>query len=497
MAVASIETTADDGFVDNSSEIFFKPSISPSGWSRQVAADLVAVGDIAAILLGVTLPAYIYSSVGNLDIPATSILRIGLISSIIVYVCLNNWGLYSTAKMNDFPLHPGALLMALAIAVLAVLGLGLPFTAGDYIHVWYWSATWLSASYLLLLTNRVFANAVLKKMTKAGRFDMQVAVFGAGTIARRVRDHLSNPALGINFVGVFDDRHGQARLNTHGLEITGKVQDLIATGRAGNIDQIIVALPPSADGRMATIVKQLEQLPVSVHVVTHIASDLIEECPAHKVSSLGPVGLLDVKAKPLSDWAPTLKRVEDYGLGTLLFLISLPLLCIIGLLIKLDSPGPALFRQRRGGLNQQEIEVFKFRTMIVQEDGSDVQQATENDPRVTRVGWLLRRTSLDELPQLLNVLRGEMSLVGPRPHAIIHDQQWSELLQHYVNRHQVKPGITGLAQVRGFRGRTIGKNNIEDRVSNDLEYIANWSLWLDMKIITRTIWAITIGKNAH
>ena len=468
-----------------------------SRWSRQVAADFVAIGDVAAVLIGVALPAYIYTVVGGVHVPVTMALRIGLITSIIVYMCLRNWGLYATTEMHDFPVRPAALLCALAIAVGAVLGVGLPFATNDIVHILVWSMTWVSASFVLLLANRTLANTLLSRLTATGRFDTRVAVFGAGAIARRVRDHLTDKRLGIKFVGVFDDREGQERLDTHGLEITGKIDELIAIGRAGQVDQIIVALPQAADGRMAAIVGLLEQVPVSVHIVTHIASDLVQAGPAHKVSSLGSIGLLDVKARPLSDWAPLIKSVEDYGLGTLFFLLCLPLMASIALLIKLNSRGPVLFQQRRRGHNQKEIEVLKFRTMAEHDDGGVIVQATKDDPRVTRIGKFLRRTSLDELPQLINVLKGEMSLVGPRPHAVAHDVQWGEMLETYVNRHQVKPGITGLAQVRGFRGPATEPNTIENRVNNDLEYIANWSLWLDLKIIARTIVAVAIGNNSH
>jgi exopolysaccharide biosynthesis polyprenyl glycosylphosphotransferase len=183
--------------------------------------------------------------------------------------------------------------------------------------------------------------------------------------------------------------------------------------------------------------------------------------------------------------------------GGLLLVLALPLMALIAVAIKLESKGPVIFRQRRRGLNFAVIDMLKFRTMHVMEDGASVVQAQAHDPRVTRVGRVLRRFSLDELPQLINVVRGEMSLVGPRPHALAHDAQWGEQVRTYGIRHQMKPGITGLAQVEGWRGEVTSENDIASRVKQDLAYIRNWSLGLDLKILLRTIGAVIAGKNAY
>jgi putative colanic acid biosynthesis UDP-glucose lipid carrier transferase len=235
-----------------------------------------------------------------------------------------------------------------------------------------------------------------------------------------------------------------------------------------------------------------------MHVCTHILSDLIDRKTAsHKVSSIGPIGLIDIKRKPLADWGRILKAALDYGLGGLLLVLALPLFALIAIAIKLDSRGPVFFRQRRRGLNHRLIEVFKFRSMKVLEEGAEVKQATKGDPRVTRVGRLLRATSLDELPQLINVVRGEMSLVGPRPHALVHDEFYGELLESYANRHQVKPGMTGWAQINGFRGETETHDKMRLRVEHDLHYIDNWSFVLDLKILVLTPFYGLLGKNAY
>lgn len=465
-------------------------------WSRQVAADIVGLLDAAAVTVGALVPAAIYELQGNAIVDWGLLFRSGVAGAIITYMCLRSWNMYDRSRTHDFPKQPVTLLTALAIGIASVIGLGLP----DIIrqgHLWVWFLTWLAASNLLLLLNRTAANMILARLTAEGRFHEHVAVFGAGEIARRVKEHLSNPDLGITLAGVYDDRAGEERLDAAGLDVAGRLADLTEVARAGEIDRIIIALPQSADRRVANVVRKLEHLPASIHVVTHISSDLADSGRTYKVSNMGPIGLLDTKAKPLADWAPFIKRSEDLVVGLLLLLIFLPLFPLIAAAIKLESKGPVFFVQKRRGLNQRVIHMVKFRTMRVLEDGDDVRQAVPGDDRITAVGRILRRTSLDELPQLINVFRGEMSLVGPRPHALVHDEQFGEMLETYANRHQVKPGITGLAQVMGHRGETATPGKVEARVNADIEYIRNWSLGLDLKILANTIAAVVKGENAH
>ncbi len=466
-------------------------------WSRKVAADCVALADGATVFFGAAVPASIYGSVGGIVTNGTLLAQSSMAAALITHLCLRYWNQYDTQNMHNFPLNPGRMFAGLFIGLLTIVGLGLPHAVKDG-HIWIWFITWLSASFTLMIFSRAMCSLVLKKMTAAGRFDQRVAVFGAGAIARRVHDHLINPALGLKFAGVFDDRIGQERLNPEGLEVTGRLEDLVAAARNDEIDQIVIALPQSAADRISLIARKLTQLPVSVHIVTHISSDLVEAGGfRHTVSNLGPVGMIDVKPKPLEDWSKIIKFFEDRVLGFFMLFCGAALFPLIALAIKLDSKGPVFFFQHRRGLNYRSINVIKFRTMHVQDHHAEVQQATKDDARVTRVGKVLRRLSLDELPQLLNVMIGEMSIVGPRPHALVHDEQFSEQLESYANRHQVKPGITGLAQVRGFRGETSDPADIEARVKADMEYIRDWSLWLDLKILFQTMFAVVTGKNAY
>lgn len=465
-------------------------------YSRKIIADVIALLDFLAMFIGSLLPALIYRNAGNMVADWQLLLQACFASSIMGVLLLKTWNMYDTSRMHDFPIHPGRLFAAVVLPTGILLGLGMPQALIEG-HFWIWFLVASSAAYTLLLAIRGLAHPMLQRMTAAGRFDERVAVFGAGQIARRVHDHLTNPESGVHFAGVYDDRAGTNRINPEGLEVDGKLEDLLETGRREAIDKIVIALPQSADNRIAHVANKLEQLPVSVHVVTHIASDLIEAGPTHKVSNIGTVGMLDVKHKPLTDWAPIVKRLEDIVLSSALLIATLPLMAIVAVLIKLDSKGPVIFRQRRSGMNARIFDMLKFRTMHVMEDGDDIPQAEKGDARITRVGKFLRRSSLDELPQLFNVLRGEMSLVGPRPHALVHDEQFGEMLTSYANRHQVKPGMTGLAQVSGLRGKISSTENVEARVNADLTYIRNWSLGLDLQILCRTVWAVIRGTNAH
>lgn len=472
-----------------------KPGAIRATWSRQVAVDTIALLEVAAVVIGGLAPALIYAVVGGAETSWALVAQSLIVASIVSHLCLRRWGMYDPMRLHDFAERPAILFSGLGLSLIAVLGIGLPYAVKSA-HIWIWYAVWFLTSATLLLSIRGIARPVLARMAARGYFDRRVAVFGAGQIARRVNDYLADPRLGIQFVGVYDDRAGEDRLNPEGLTVAGKLEDLIEAARADKIDQIVIALPQSADHRIVMVAKRLEQLPVSLHIVTHISSDLMEGV-GHRVSSIGNVGLLDVKAKPLADWAPIVKRAEDLLIGTLFLVALSPLMLLIAIAVKLDSAGPVFYRQRRRGLNQRVIEILKFRTLHVVEPDDQVKQVVPNDPRVTRVGRILRRTSLDELPQLVNVLRGEMSLVGPRPHAVIHDEQYGREFEEYANRHQVKPGITGLAQVKGLRGETSSPDKMKSRIEQDIAYIAGWSLWLDLKIIAATMWAVLTGRNAH
>jgi Undecaprenyl-phosphate glucose phosphotransferase len=242
------------------------------------------------------------------------------------------------------------------------------------------------------------------------------------------------------------------------------------------------------------LIKKLKVLPNDVKLCPEYVGSTM---PVRGVLPVAGIPMLSVLERPLSGWSLVLKNLEDRLVGAVLVALLSPLIGIIALAIKLDSPGPVFFRQRRYGFNNNAIVVWKFRTMLHRpDDESVVPQATRNDPRVTRVGRFLRRSSLDELPQVFNVLRGEMSLVGPRPHAVAHNEQYAKIIDDYLSRHRVKPGITGWAQVNGLRGETDTPEKMRLRVQHDLYYIDNWSFWFDLKILALTPFA-AINRNAY
>ena len=264
--------------------------------SRQVSADIVAIGDILAMVFGGLLPALIYATVGKVTIDQVMVMQSVLVAGFISHLCLRFRGMYDTSRMESFPLDPFELMIAVICGMIGVLGIGLPLALRN-MHIAVWYAAWVSASFCLMLYCRMMARNIIAKLAKNGRFDERIAVFGAGQIARRVHDYLKTPGIGIHFAGVFDDRAGQDRLNPEGLDVTGKLEDLITACREGTIDRIIVALPQAADQRVSTIIEKFADLPVSTHIVTHMASDLVDGDISHKVSNLGPVGLLDLKKK--------------------------------------------------------------------------------------------------------------------------------------------------------------------------------------------------------
>jgi len=264
--------------------------------------------------------------------------------------------------------------------------------------------------------------------------------------------------------------------------------------RQGLIDVVYIALPLRAEQRTASILAGLADTTVTVYMVADFLCYSLLHAQWSHVGAIPVVGMHNTPFEGIVAWV---KRLEDLALGSLIVLITLVPMALIAMAVKLSSPGPVFFRQWRYGLSGKKIRVLKFRTMTVCEDGPDVKQATKNDRRVTRLGGFLRRTSLDEFPQFLQVLTGELSLVGPRPHAVAHNEQYRSLIHGYMLRHMVKPGITGWAQVNGWRGETAEIEKMEQRVRHDLEYIRNWNLLLDLKIIFLTIFGFKNRRNAY
>jgi putative colanic acid biosynthesis UDP-glucose lipid carrier transferase len=317
------------------------------------------------------------------------------------------------------------------------------------------------------------------------------------SLAQRV-ERTSSSALRI--AGFFDDRAphrlgaGAGEASPSEPALKGSLKDIVPYVQANGIDVIFVALPVSHIARVQTLLDDLRDTTVSIYYVPMVFP--LDSIQGGTSEFLG-VPLIALCETPLHGTRGVSKRLTDLTLASLILIPIAPVMLIIALLVKLSSPGPIVFKQRRYGLDGQEIIVYKFRTMTVTEDGSSIRQATVADSRVTPLGGFLRRTSLDELPQLLNVLQGRMSLVGPRPHAVAHNEMYRKLIKGYMLRHKVAPGMTGLAQVHGMRGETQTLEQMEARVKYDLEYLRNWSPLLDLKILFKTLLIVARGDKAY
>jgi len=358
------------------------------------------------------------------------------------------------------------------------------------------SSAWFVFTPLFLCAARVGVRVALRVLRFQGRNIRRVAILGMTEDAERLATSFAKrPWLGLKLLGIYDDRSEDRRHpSVHpDCAVAGSSADMVQACREGKLDAVYIALPLRAEVRTGEILASLSDTTVSVYLV----ADLLYYSLLHaQWSQVGNVPVVSLHDSPFEGVVGWVKRMEDLALGTVIVIIALiPMLCI-ALAIKLKSPGPILFRQRRYGLCGRQIRILKFRTMTVCEDGPDVVQATKDDIRVTKLGSFLRRTSLDEFPQFFQVLTGELSLVGPRPHAVAHNEKYRALIHGYMLRHMVKPGITGWAQVNGWRGETAEIEKMEERVRHDMEYIRNWNLLLDLKIIFLTIFGAKKRRNA-
>jgi len=355
---------------------------------------------------------------------------------------------------------------------------------------------WFVLTPLMLIGFRFGVKAFLAELRRKGFNTRSVAIVGAEMHGERLAEVINQtPALGYRLVGFFEDRlkSGRTAESLKG-QIEGNFDELIARAKNGEIDLIYITLSSKGQERIAQLIDRLRDTTASVHLVPDFfVYDLLHS----RWANIGPVPTLSVFESPFMSVNGWLKRFEDVVISSvILLLISVPML-IIAFGVKLSSAGPIIFKQRRYGLDGKVIWVWKFRSMTTCDDGGKVVQATKNDMRVTKFGAFLRKTSLDELPQFINVLRGEMSIVGPRPHAIAHNEEYRKLISGYMLRHKVPPGITGWAQINGWRGETDTIDKMEKRIEYDLWYIRSWSIWLDLKIIFQTLFKGFRAANAY
>jgi putative colanic acid biosynthesis UDP-glucose lipid carrier transferase len=355
---------------------------------------------------------------------------------------------------------------------------------------------WFLMTPVLLITVHWLILYQFRRKALKNRHSNTAVIVGVNEVSHKLIQRFNqNPTL--SSVGFFDDREQQRvaeYLEESGQQLLGPIASAAAFVKAHKIKRIYIALPMSAQPRILSLLDDLRDTTASIFFVPDIFMfDLIQG----NISTIHGIPVIAVCESPFTGTNGTLKRGCDVLLSLLILLLISPLMVVIALGVKMSSPGPVLFRQKRYGLDGKEILVYKFRSMTVMENGDQVTQATRQDPRITRFGAFLRKTSLDELPQFFNVLQGRMSIVGPRPHAVSHNELYRSLIKGYMIRHKVKPGITGWAQVKGYRGETETLDKMQARINHDLDYLRNWSLFLDLIIIFKTIGVVIKDKNAY
>ncbi|HEV7274990.1 MAG TPA: undecaprenyl-phosphate glucose phosphotransferase [Devosiaceae bacterium] len=428
-----------------------------------IHAAYVAVGDAfyIAIILGATLSA-------NILFNATRTHRIGAYRSVLMQYgrVLASWSLVFTV-----------------IAVALFL-----FKASDMVSR-VWLVSWYASGAVMLVLYRMALRALVVRWTREGKLKRRTVVVGGGRDAEVLIEAIETSAENdIRLLGLFDDRFDdRSPESVAGIEKLGKVADLIEFARRTRVDLVIVSMPLSAEKRVLQMLKQLWVLPVDIRLSAHM-SQLRFTSKAY--SYVGDVPVFDMADRPISDWNLVFKWLFDKTVAATALVLLSPVMVATAVAIRLESKGPVFFRQKRHGFNNQLIDMYKFRSMYTDmTDAAAAKLVTKDDPRVTRVGRFIRRTSIDELPQLFNVLRGELSIVGPRPHALqakADNKLYYEAVEGYFARHRVKPGMTGWAQIHGWRGETDTVDKIMQRVNHDLYYIENWSLLLDIYIVFMT-----------
>jgi len=404
-------------------------------------------------------------------------------------------GIYRSWRLASLREESGRVVATWVGVIAGMIGLAfLTKTSADFSRVAL--MVWFALAPAFLVALRVSARLLLRQLRRHGRNTRTVGIAGTGRLALQAKSKIEQAGwIGLRIVGFFGD---PSPVGTAGSEdppqARGDFTEMVARAHLGELDYIYIALPAVEERRIEQLVRALADTTASVYVVPDLFVSTIMQARWESIGGLPVISVFDTPFYGVDGW---LKRLEDLLLASAILLLSAVPMLAIAAGVKLSSRGPVLFKQRRYGLNGRVVEVWKFRTMTVLEDGAEVPQATRNDPRVTPFGAFLRRTSLDELPQFFNVMMGDMSVVGPRPHAVAHNELYRGLIEGYMLRHKVKPGITGWAQVNGWRGEIDVLEKMQKRVEFDLEYIREWSLWLDLKIVALTVWRGFRSENAY
>ena len=476
-----------------------RPLHRPAWLSPEMTAFMVGASDFSLVLSAAAVAFAAYPEVMDQAVPEPGrhVLTSFLAATLFVGVFARLGG-YRCKHLGTLNWQFPRTLMTWGLTVSVVLLVAfLSKTSVSYSRGW--ALVWIITTTILLLTGRCFLHAVVTSRAGGSYFARKVAIIGAGKegerLIARLRDEQDKSVL---ICGVFDDRKARLPGSVCGLRVLGTTDDFLRFARSAPIDEVVIALPVGAEQRLKSLCDKMKELAIDVRLSLE---PLAESLNVRSMGRLGSVPVLEVVDRPVKNWGAVAKWIQDKLISSLLLVFLGPLMALIALLIKLDSPGSVFFVQKRFGFNNEVIWVLKFRTMHVDcSDPSGALRTLQNDPRVTRVGRVLRALSIDELPQLINVLRGDMSLVGPRPHPVAMKaggRLYGEAVEQYLHRHRVKPGITGWAQVNGLRGEIDTLEKAHARVIHDLFYIEHWSVWLDLKILLRTIGILASRDNAY
>lgn len=390
--------------------------------------------------------------------------------------------------------------MARRVLINWVLFVGILGTFGyvtRYVHVFPQSMliAWGVATPAALIAAHYLMRLALPQVVALKHNQTTAVVAGVNEVSIRLLQQLrDNPYLGTRIVAFFDDRSGDRLQSSENVPVLGRLSELASFVKQNHVDTIYLALPMATQPRILALLDDLKDTTASIHFVPDIfVTDLIQG----RMDDVGGIPVVAVCDTPFTGVSGVFKRLSDIVLSSLILVLLAPVLAGLAIGVKRSSPGPVIFKQRRYGLDGKEILVYKFRSMTTTDNGNVIKQATRNDARITAFGAFIRRTSLDELPQFINVLQGRMSIVGPRPHAVAHNETYRKLIKGYMVRHKVKPGITGWAQVNGYRGETDTIDKMQRRIEFDLEYLRNWSLSLDLWIIIKTVMVVFKDRNAY
>ena len=477
--------------------------------ARAIAAEPVANAISPVVLIGLvrlaeflgvaaigtaTYTAYVYPY----DEPTLFYASAILLISAAAVLAFQAFEIYNIAAFRSHIHQLTRLALAWTLVFLVAFAISF-FGKLDVVFSRVWAASWYSVGLAALLIGRLALTAMVRRWARNGRLVRRVVIVGGGREGESLVRALESEAdSDVRICGVFDDRGGErSPAVVAGIPKLGTVEDLVQFTRLTRVDLILVSLPLTAEDRVLQMVRKLWVLPVDVRLAAHM--NRLRFRP-RAYSYIGNVPVLDIFDKPIADWNMVMKTLFDRVAGLLILAALSPVMLAAAFAVKLDSRGPVLFRQRRLGFNNEVIQIFKFRSLYHEHADPNARRVTKGDSRVTRVGRFIRKTSIDELPQLFNVLRGELSLVGPRPHAVeapTANRLWEEVVDSYFARHRVRPGLTGWAQINGWRGELDTQEKLQNRVEHDLYYIENWSLLFDLYILVRTPFALLRSENAY